>query len=114
MDEGDACMHVPSFADADGGFSGGREHEEDEIDVTEDGELLGLLEDPRPALGVGHLPPAAVLQPLDLELHPPHPVRGDDESSCGERCRCRPSSIRSSSRTPPPSARPNPDGSRSS
>ena len=108
----DRCMHVPSFADANGGFAGGREHEEDEIDVTQDGELLGLLEDPRPPLGVRHLPPAVVFQPLDLELHPPHP--GDDET--GERCRRRrPSSRPHRSQTPPlQSLCPNPNGSPSS
>lgn len=51
-------------------FRRGGEHEEDEVDVAEYGELPGLLEDPRAALT--YLPTAGVVQLLDLELHPPH------------------------------------------
>jgi hypothetical protein len=68
---------VPPFCDAEGGLAGGREHEEEEVDVAEDGQLLGLLEDPRPPLRVGDVPPAHVLQLLHLELHPPHAAAAD-------------------------------------
>jgi hypothetical protein len=62
----------PPFADAYGGLPRGRKHDEDEINVAENGQLLGLLEDPGPPLRVGDLPPTLVLQLLDLELDPPH------------------------------------------
>lgn len=63
---------VPPLADAYGGLPGGREHEEDEIDVAQYGQFLGLLENPGPPLRVRDLTAAGVLQLLDLELDPSH------------------------------------------
>ena len=63
---------VPLLADAYGRLPRGREHEEDEINVAQYGQLLGLLEDARPPFRVGDLPPAAVLQLLDFQFDPPH------------------------------------------
>lgn len=48
-------------------FSGVGEHDEGELSVAENGELLSLLEDTIPALRVGHLPVRWVLYPLDLD-----------------------------------------------
>ena len=56
-------------------LSGGGEHDDGDLRVAEHGELLGLLHDPRPALGVGHLPVGGVLDPLYLDLPPPHRSR---------------------------------------
>ena len=51
---------------------GGREHDERDVDVAEDGELVGLLDEAVAALGEGDLPVGGVLDPLDLQLHAPH------------------------------------------
>lgn len=48
------------------------EHEECDVDVAEDGELVCLLDEPVPALGEGHVPVRVVLDPLDGQLHAPH------------------------------------------
>lgn len=48
------------------------EHDERDVDVAEDGELVGLLDEAIPALGEGHLPVRVVLDPLDLQLHAAH------------------------------------------
>jgi hypothetical protein len=62
-------------------FLGRGEHDEGDVDVAEDGELVRLLDEPVPALGECHLPVRDVLYPLDLKLHAPHGVR----SPSGER-----------------------------
>jgi len=51
---------------------GGGEHDERDVDVAEDGELVGLLDEAIPPLREGHLPVRVVLDPLDLQLHAPH------------------------------------------
>ena len=51
---------------------GGREHDERDVDVAQDGELVGLLDEAIAALGEGHLPVGVVLDPLDLQLHAAH------------------------------------------
>ena len=53
-------------------LAGGGEHDDGDLGVAEHGELPRLLHDPRPALGVGHLPVGGVLDPLYLDLPPPH------------------------------------------
>lgn len=53
-------------------LAGGGEHDDGDLGVAEHGELPGLLHDPRAALRVGHLPVGRVLDPLDLDLAPPH------------------------------------------
>ncbi|RWW28997.1 hypothetical protein GW17_00006495 [Ensete ventricosum] len=50
----------------------GGEDDEGDLRVAEDGDLVGLLEQPRPALGEGHLPIDLVLDPLQLHPPPPH------------------------------------------
>lgn len=52
--------------------AGGGEHEEGDVDVAEDGQLVGLLDQPVSPLGERHLPVRDVLDPLDLQLHPSH------------------------------------------
>ena len=52
--------------------AGGREHDESDIDVAEDGELVGFLDEAITALRESHLPVRVVLYPLYLQLHPPH------------------------------------------
>lgn len=54
----------------------GGEDDEPNLGVAEDGELLGLLEQPPPPLGEGHLPRRQVVDPpyrnpLPLPRHPP-------------------------------------------
>lgn len=49
-----------------------REQNEGDVDVTEDGELVGLLDEPISPLWVSHLSIRGVLDPLDLEFHPSH------------------------------------------
>lgn len=51
----------------------GREDDQSDLSVAEDGELVGLLQQPIPALAEGHLAAGGVLDPLDLNLSPPHP-----------------------------------------
>ena len=51
------------------------EDDERHLGVTEDGELVGLLEEPVPALAEGHLPASGVLDPLDLNPSPTHLAR---------------------------------------
>lgn len=53
-------------------FSGRGNHEERNLGVTENSELMGLLEDAVPSLGVSDLPIRHVLYPLDLDLTPRH------------------------------------------
>lgn len=53
-------------------FAGARNHDERDLGVAEDGELVGLLEESVPSLGVGHLPVGRVLYPPDLDLPPRH------------------------------------------
>lgn len=50
----------------------GGEDDGGDVDVAEDGDLVGLLEQPRPPLGEGHLPAHLVLDPPHLHLPPPH------------------------------------------
>ena len=50
----------------------GGEHEEGDVDVAEDGELVGLLDEAVPALGEGDVPVRVVLDPLDRQLYAPH------------------------------------------
>lgn len=51
---------------------GGGEHDEGDVDVAEDGELVGLLDESIPPFRVSHLSVRDVLYPLNLELHPTH------------------------------------------
>jgi len=44
-------------------FAGGGEDDEADLGVAEDGELLGLLKQPPPPLGEGHLPRRQVVDP---------------------------------------------------
>jgi hypothetical protein len=53
-------------------LAGGREDEEQQVDVAEDGELPGLLEQPVAALVEGGLSLRGVLDPLYLAAPPPH------------------------------------------
>ena len=46
-------------------FAGGGEDDEADLGVAEDGELLGLLEQPPPPFGEGHLPRRQVVDPPD-------------------------------------------------
>ena len=48
------------------------EDDERHLGVAQDGELVGLFEEPVPALAEGHLPASRVLDPLDLNPSPPH------------------------------------------
>ena len=50
----------------------GGEDDQGDLGFAEDGELIGLLEQPVPALAEGHLAARRVLDPLDLDLPPPH------------------------------------------
>ncbi|RWW35947.1 hypothetical protein BHE74_00059062 [Ensete ventricosum] len=50
----------------------GGEDDEGDLGVAEDGDLVGLLEQPGSALGEGHLPIDLVLDPLQLHSPPPH------------------------------------------
>jgi hypothetical protein len=53
-------------------LAGVGEEEEEQVDVAEDGELPGLLEQPVAALVEGGLPLRGVLDPLYLAAPPPH------------------------------------------
>jgi hypothetical protein len=58
-----------------GGFieaAGAGEDDESDLGIAKDGQLLGLLEQPAPALREGHLPVRRVLDPLDDYLPSPH------------------------------------------
>lgn len=59
-------MHEPAPAGEVAEAIGGREHDERDVDVAENGELIGLLDEAIPPLGEGHLPIGVVLYPLDL------------------------------------------------
>ena len=48
------------------------EDDQRDLGFAEDGKLIGLLEQPVPALAEGHLSARRVLDPLDLNLPPPH------------------------------------------
>lgn len=61
-----------SWADELVVLAGGGEHDDGDLGVAQHGELPRLLHDPRAALGVGDLPVGRVLDPLDLDLAPPH------------------------------------------
>jgi hypothetical protein len=52
--------------------AGAGEDDESDLRVAKDGELLGLLEQPGPALREGHLPARRVFDPLDHYLPSPH------------------------------------------
>ena len=64
--------YVPAAAGEVAEAVGRREHDERDVDVAEDGELVGLLDEAVAALGEGDLPVGGVLDPLDLQLHAPH------------------------------------------
>ena len=53
-------------------MAGAGEDDESDLRVAKDGELLGLLEQPAPALREGHLPARCVVDPLDFYLPSPH------------------------------------------
>lgn len=53
-------------------LSGGRENDETDLDVAENGELLRLLEQPPPPLRKRHLPRRRVVYLLYLYLLPRH------------------------------------------
>ena len=52
--------------------AGAGEDDEADLRITEDGELLGLLQQPVPPLGEGDLPARRVVYPPDHNLPPPH------------------------------------------
>lgn len=63
-------------------LAGGGEDDEGDLDVAEQGELEGLLEDPRAALGEAHLPAHPV---LDLpQFHAAAACHGRPGRSRGE------------------------------
>lgn len=49
-----------------------REDYDSNFSITEDGELLSLLEQPRTSFGECNLPAVCILDPLYLNLPPPH------------------------------------------
>lgn len=49
-----------------------REHDEGDLSITKDGELLSFLHNTIPSFGVGDLPVRLVLDPLDLDLPTTH------------------------------------------
>ena len=51
----------------------GGEDDDGDLRVTEDGDLVRLLQEPVAALGEGHLPIYLVLYPLQLHLAATHP-----------------------------------------
>lgn len=53
-------------------FSGGGEHDEGDLGITENRQLLGFLENPIPSLRISHLSVGCVLYPPDLNLSTPH------------------------------------------
>lgn len=53
-------------------FVSGGLHDEGDLSVTQNSELLSFLEDPIPSLRVGHLPVRLVLDQLDLNLPTTH------------------------------------------
>jgi hypothetical protein len=55
-------MYVPGTGEVEE-LPGGGEDDEPDVGVAEDGELLGLLEQPLPPLGEGHLPRRQVVDP---------------------------------------------------
>jgi hypothetical protein len=63
-----------------------REDDESDFRITEDGELVRLLEQTVLALGEGHLPVDLVLDPLQLDPSPPHGwALADDRPSTAAR-----------------------------
>jgi hypothetical protein len=85
-------MYVPGTGEVEE-LPGGGEDDEPDVGVAEDGELLGLLEQPLPPLGEGHLPRRQVVDPpyryaLPLPRHPSllnsslldRPLRGNNGS----------------------------------
>jgi hypothetical protein len=52
--------------------TGAGEDDEADLGIAKDAELLGLLEQPSPALRERHLPARRVVDPLDLYLPSPH------------------------------------------
>lgn len=52
--------------------AGGGKHDECNVDVTEDGKLIGFLDEAISSLGECHLPVRGVLDSLDLQLHASH------------------------------------------
>lgn len=53
-------------------LAGAAKDDDGDLGVAEDGDLLCLLDQPVPPLGVGHLPVVGVLYPLYLYLPSPH------------------------------------------
>jgi len=49
-----------------------REHDERDLSIAKDGELLSFLDNTIPSFGIGHLPVRLVLDPLDLDLSTTH------------------------------------------
>ena len=68
---------------------GGGEHDERDVDVAEDGELVRLLDEAIPPLREGHLPVRVVLDPLDLQLHAAHNACADAANAITLDCRER-------------------------
>jgi len=68
---------------------GGGEHDERDVDVAEDGELVRLLDEAIPPLREGHLPVRVVLDPLDLQLHAAHNACADADAITLDYCRGR-------------------------
>uniref|UniRef100_A0A0A9HZZ7 Uncharacterized protein n=1 Tax=Arundo donax TaxID=35708 RepID=A0A0A9HZZ7_ARUDO len=54
------------------GLAGGGEDDGSDLGAAQDGELAGLLEQPRAPLGEAHLPCLVALDAPDLDLLPPH------------------------------------------
>lgn len=55
--------------------AGARDHDDGDLGVAQDGELLRLLEEAVAPLGVGDLPVGGVLDQLDLDLPSRHLAR---------------------------------------
>ena len=53
-------------------FSSAGEHDQGNLSITENSDLLGFLENTISSLGIGHLPVSSVLNPLDLDLTTTH------------------------------------------
>lgn len=53
-------------------LSGAGNHDDGDLGIAENSELVGLLEQTVAPLRVGHLPVSRVLDPLDLDLPPRH------------------------------------------
>lgn len=63
---------VPAFTLVERGPSSGRKHEENNVNIAENGEFSSFLHNAMPSLGESDLPAASALQFLNFELNPSH------------------------------------------